>query len=126
MRLLGDRAVSWQNRAHFFVAASKTMRRILIDHARKHRASKRAGDRRRVDLDGVAIAIEEQADDLVALDTALEKLAELDPRLVRVVELRFFTGMNVEETAKTLGMSDTTVKRDWALARAFLEKEIRG
>jgi len=126
LRLVGERPLSWDNRAHFYVAAGQTMRRILIDHARKHSASKRAGNLRRVELDEGMISVEEQADDLLALDSALEKLAALDPRQVRVVELRFFGGLNVPETAQVMSTSEKTVKRDWALARAFLEQELRG
>jgi RNA polymerase sigma-70 factor, ECF subfamily len=126
MRLLGDREVNWDGRAHFFVSAAQTMRRILIDHARKTRTTKRSGGLKKVELNEAVIAIEEQSDELCALDDALYKLASLDARQVRVVELRFFSGLSVEETAKVMGASESTVKRDWAVARAFLEKEIRG
>jgi RNA polymerase sigma factor (TIGR02999 family) len=126
LRLVGEQPVNWDSRAHFYVAAAQTMRRVLIDHARRHCASKRSGNLRRVELDDGMVSVEDQADDLVALDTALEKLAALDSRQVRVVELRFFIGLNVQETAKVLSTSEKTVKRDWALARAWLEQELRG
>ena len=126
LRLIGGRVLQFSSRSHFFVTAARTMRRILIDYARSHRASKRSGNLQRVELDGQSIAVDEQAEDLIALDTALEKLALLDARQARVVELRFFSGLGVEETANVMGISEKTVKRDWALARVWLEKEIRG
>jgi RNA polymerase sigma-70 factor, ECF subfamily len=126
VRMLGGKEGSWDSRAHFYVAASRTMRRILIDHARTRKAAKRAGEWKRVDLEsGIAMAQEQDAD-LLGLDAALVRLAALNPRHVQVVELRYFSGLSVEDTAKVLGISDTTVKRDWALARAFIEKELRG
>jgi RNA polymerase sigma-70 factor, ECF subfamily len=125
VRMLGGKEVAWDSRAHFFMAASRTMRRILIDHARTRNAAKRAGDWKRVELDS-GIASAQEDGDLLGLDAALEKLAALSPRQVQVVELRYFSGLSVEETARVLGISDTTVKREWALARAFIEKELRG
>jgi len=101
------------------------MRRILVDHARLHRAAKRSGNLRRVDFDAGSFAVEEQAEELIALDDALDRLGAMDARHVQVVELRFFTGLSVEETAKVLDVSETTVKRDWALARAWLEEQLR-
>jgi RNA polymerase sigma factor (TIGR02999 family) len=126
LRLIGGRPLSFESRGHFFASAAQTMRRILVDHARKHGAIKRAGGLKRVELDANAIAMEEQADDICALDDALQKLAALDPRQVRVVELRFFGGLSVEETAEIMGASESTIKRDWSIARAWLEKELRG
>lgn len=126
LRLVGGRKIQFESRAHFFVTAARTMRRILIDHARTHAASKRQGNLKRVELDSVFVAVEEQAAELIGLDTALDKLAELNGRQARVVELRFFSGLGVEETGQALGISEKTVKRDWALARAWLEKELRG
>ncbi len=127
LRLVGGRQLHFESRAHFFVTAARTMRRILIDHARSHQASKRSGQLKRVDLDGCqSISFTEQAEELISLDTALEKLATLNARQARVVELRFFSGLGVEETSNVMGISEKTVKRDWALARAWLEKEIRG
>jgi RNA polymerase sigma-70 factor, ECF subfamily len=125
VRLLGGKEVSWDNRAHFYVAAARTMRRILIDHARTRSAAKRAGEWQRVDLDSGIASTGEDAD-LLGLNAALDRLAVLSLRQVQVVELRYFTGLDVDETARVLGVSDTTVKRDWALARAFIERELRG
>jgi RNA polymerase sigma factor (TIGR02999 family) len=123
--LIGDKPVNWDNRAHFYSAAAKTMRRILIDHARSHRAAKRSGRLERVELDDGVIAVEENANELLELNAALDRLAMLDERQARVVELRFFGGLTVEETAKVARVSEKTVKRDWALARAWLENELR-
>jgi RNA polymerase sigma factor (TIGR02999 family) len=125
VRLFGGEKVSWECREHFFVTAAQTMRRVLIDHARKHSTAKRAGGLRRVDLSEGEIAVEAQAGELLALDAALNQLAALSPRQVRVVELKFFGGLGVPEIAKTLNISDKTVKRDWALARAWLETALR-
>jgi RNA polymerase sigma factor (TIGR02999 family) len=136
LRLLRLPPGSVQNRVHFFALAAQAMRRILADHARKHRAAKRGGNAVRVPLELVeggpgpavapaagAAASEVAADDL---DTALEDLAKLDPRQARVVELRFFGGLSIEETAEVLGVSPATVKRDWLVARAWLHRELRG
>jgi RNA polymerase sigma factor (TIGR02999 family) len=123
MRLLGSQGSTWQNRGHFFGIAAQAMRRILVDHARKRHAGKRAGGER-VTLDDAVAAAPESSVDLVALDEALQKLAALDPRQARVVELRFFAGLDVELTAETLGISVSTVKRDWTFARAFLQREL--
>ena len=125
LHLIGDSPVNWDNRGHFYSAAAKTMRRILIDHARSHRAEKRSGSRERVELDEGLIAVDEQSNELLELDAALDRLALLDERQAKVVELRFFGGLTVEETAKVAGISEKTVKRDWALARAWLENELR-
>ena len=125
VHLIGNNPVNWDNRGHFYSAAAKTMRRILIDHARGHRAVKRSGRLERVALDEHVIAVDEQADELLELDAALDRLKLLDERQAQVVELRFFGGLTVEETAKAAGISEKTVKRDWALARAWLENELR-
>ncbi len=125
LHLIGDNPVDWDSRAHFYSAAARTMRRILIDHARSHGAQKRSGGLHRVELEENLIAVDEQASELLELDAALERLAALDERQARVVELRFFGGLTVEETAKVAGISEKTVKRDWALARAWLEHELR-
>ena len=125
LRLIGERQLTWESRSHFYVTAAKTMRRILIDHARGHRASKRSGGLVRVELNENLVAVETQADELLALDDALSRLADLSPRQARIVELRFFGGLTVEETAKVAGISEKTVKRDWALARAWFEHELR-
>jgi len=128
LRLIDQKNVRWQNRAQFFSIASRLMRRILVDHARSHRYAKRGGDMRRVSLDEAAVFAQEPAAELVALDDALKSLAALDPRKCQVVELRFFGGMSVEESAEVLGVSVVTVMRDWSTAKAWLhramEKEV--
>ena len=123
LRLVDQRAVSWQNRAHFFGIASQAMRRILVDHARRKRASKREGGER-ITLDESVAESPERSVDLIALDDALIKLSSLDPRQCKVVELRFFGGLDIEQTAESLGISPATVKRDWTFARAFLQREM--
>ena len=123
MRLMGNNAATWQNRSHFFGIASQAMRRILVDHARRRHASKRAGGEQ-VTLDDALAATTDTSVDLIALDEALVKLGALDARQARVVELRFFGGLDVEQTAETLGISVSTVKRDWTFARAFLWREL--
>jgi len=116
--------VNWQNRSHFFGIAAELMRRILVDHARSHQYSKRGGDAQKIRLNEAVLMARERSSDLVALDEALIKLAVFDPRKARVVELRFFGGLNVEETAEVLEVSANTVKRDWSTARAWLYKEV--
>jgi len=125
LRLMDQRQVTWQNRAHFMGLVAQAMRRVLADHARRHRAQKRGGDRVRVGLpeEGVAAPTDVAADDL---DTALEDLARLEPRQARVVELRFYAGLSIDETAEVLGTSPATVKRDWTVARAWLHRELYG
>ena len=123
MRLVDQQHAGWQNRSHFFGIASHAMRRILVDHARRHRAAKRDGGHR-ITLDPSLVANAERSLDLIALDEALERLAALDERQARVVELRFFGGLNVEETARVLGISRATANRDWTFARTFLQREI--
>lgn len=124
MRLVGDEAMSWSSRAGFYCAAAQAMRRILIDHARKRGRVKRGGGLSRQPLDAVDLAITDDADDVLALDTALTRLAEKDPRAAKIVELRFYAGLSVEETASALELSDRTVKREWSFARAWLFKEL--
>jgi len=124
LRLIEQRDVRWQNRAHFFSIASRLMRRILVDHARAHRYAKRGGGAVRVSLDQAALVSQERAGELVALDEALTSLAAIDQRKSQVVELRFFGGMSVEETAAALGVSPITVKRDWSTAKAWLYRAI--
>jgi RNA polymerase sigma factor (TIGR02999 family) len=127
VRLLGRCEIPWENRAHFFSTAAGTMRRILIDHARSRRAQKREGTLHRVDLDRhPAVFGDEDAERLLIVDDALNQLAEWDERQARVVELRFFGGLSVEETADVLRISTKTVKRDWALARAWLHAKLKG
>jgi len=122
---LADQRVLWQNRSHFFGIAAQQIRRILIDHARARQADKRGGEIPRVSLDE-AIGVPESKDfDVLALNEALEELERMDPRQARVVELRFFAGLSVEETAEALGLSTATVKREWATAKLWLFKEVR-
>lgn len=123
-RLSGQRDVDWGNRAQFVGVAASMMRRILVNHARDRRAQKRGSGATRVALDDAVGLVEERDVDLVALDDALVALAEVDPRGSRVVELRFFGGLGVDETAEVLGVSSATVKRDWGAARAWLRREL--
>lgn len=126
LRLIDAKDVHWQSRAHFFAIAANLMRRVLVDHARRRDADKRGGPHVRVQLDE-ALAVADEADvDLLAIDEALDKLAAIDPQQAHVVELRFFSGLSVEETAAALGVSSKTVKRDWSVARAWLRREIGG
>lgn len=124
LELLGSQSVDWQNRAHFFAVAAQSMRRILVDYARSHRAEKRGGNFQRISLDNVLVVSREQFGDLLVLDQALDRLQKWDGRLGRMVELRFFGGMTEEETAEVLGISVRTVKRDWKVARAWLHGEM--
>jgi RNA polymerase sigma factor (TIGR02999 family) len=127
LRLLRDSHLSWQNRAHFFGIAARSMRQILIERARARGSAKRGGSRIRVTLEpGLIAAAREPEIDLEALDEALTRLAALDAELARVVEVRFFGGLSIEETAEALGVSAATVKRRWTLARAWLARELRG
>ncbi len=124
LRLVKQTDVSWQNRAHFFGIASQMMRRILVDHARRHAYAKRGGGTITLALDDALAVAEKREIDLVALDDALAGLAKLDQRQSRLVELRFFGGLSIEETSEVLGVSAPTVKRDWASARAWLFREM--
>jgi RNA polymerase sigma factor (TIGR02999 family) len=124
LRLVNQRDVHWRGRAHFFGIAAQMIRRILVDHARAQRAAKRGAGAVRLELDD-AIAVAHQRDlDLIALDDALGRLAMLDERQSRIVELRFFAGLSVEDTAEVMGISTSTVKREWASARAWLFREV--
>lgn len=125
VKLVDQQRVKWQNRAHFFAIAARVMRRILVDHARG-RASAKRGRGATFTLLDVDARVEAPDVDIVALDLALEKLAGIDERQSRLVELRFFAGLTVEEAAAALGIAPITVKRDWALARTWLYREIRG
>jgi RNA polymerase sigma factor (TIGR02999 family) len=125
LRLIDQRQAQWQNRAHFFGLAAQMMRRILIDHARQQHAAKRGGAEQKLSLDEAVWVSAERATDLVALDDALTRLAVLDPQQSRIVELRFFGGLTIEETAEVLGVSPATVKRDWSMAKAWLYRELR-
>jgi RNA polymerase sigma factor (TIGR02999 family) len=124
VRLVDSRRVQWQNRAHFFAVAAQCMRRILVDSARARQALKRGGDQARVELDPELTIAAAPNIDLVALDEALSALAAIDERRSRVVELRFFGGLSVEETAGVLDVSPETVMRDWKVARAWLFKQL--
>lgn len=124
LRLVDQKNVSWQNRAHFFGIAAQLMRRILIDYARKHRSAKRGGEVRQVSLDEAAVMTEERAAELTALDEALENLASFDPQQSRVVELRFFGGLTIEETAEVMKLSVDMVKREWSTAKGWLYREM--
>ena len=124
LRLLKDRPGRWQNRAHFCAIAAHSMRQILIERARARHAQKRGGARARVTLDDALIAGGERSIDLIALDEALERLAQLDPEQARLIELRFFGGLTIEETAEAMDISPATVKRHWTVARAWLAREL--
>lgn len=124
VRLVNARQVDWKNRAHFFALSAQVMRRILVDSARAHNDQKRGGGNPRVTLDEDFMGAQEKCHDIVALDDALKALAEVDPRKDRVVELRFFAGLSVEETAEVLKVSRNTVLRDWRLAKMWLKREM--
>lgn len=124
LKLVDQRSVSWQNRAHFFAIAARLMRRILVDHARARAMAKRGGGNIAVSLQESAIALGDRAAELVEIDEALNRLAQLHPRKSEVVELRFFTGLSIEETAAVLKVSPNTVMRDWLTAKAWLHREL--
>lgn len=124
LKLADQREKRWQNRAHFFAVAAQAMRHILVDHARSHKTEKRGGETQIVSLDDVAIISNERADELVALDEALQNLSVLDERKSKVVELRYFGGLSVEETAEVLKISQETVMRDWRFAKTWLLREL--
>jgi RNA polymerase sigma factor (TIGR02999 family) len=126
VRLIDWKNVEWQNRAHFFGVAAGLMRRILVDYARSRKYQKRSGGKTRVSLDEAAIFTAKRSQDFVALDEALKALECMDPRKSQTVELRFFGGLSVEETAQVLNVSARTVTRDWNLARAWLYRELTG
>jgi RNA polymerase sigma factor (TIGR02999 family) len=125
VRLIRQQDVEWRNRAHFFAVAAQAIRRILVDHARAHQRAKRGGEHQRVQLDeGIALAAERDLD-LLALDEAMDKLAILNERQSRIVELRFFGGLTLKEAAEVLNVSPRTVDGDWSMARAWLRRELR-
>jgi len=126
LRLVEQRRVEWRNRAHFFGVAAQLMRRILVDHARAQQTDKRRAAHQAIPLEGAFAFSEEQSGQLVALDAALQRLAELDSRQSRIVELRFFAGLTVEDTAEVMGIAPRTVKRDWNVAKAWLHGELAG
>ena len=123
VRLIGQRA-DWQNRAHFFGIAAQLMRRILVDYARNRQATKRGGNELHLALDEALDEAEAQHADLVALDDALSSLAKFDPRQSRIVELRYFGGLTIQEVAEVLSLSDSTIEREWNIARAWLQREL--
>ena len=126
LRLIDQKNVHWQNRAHFFGIAAQLMRRILVDHARTRKRAKRGGSDVRVSFSEAMLQVRAQDLDIVALDEALQRLAEIDEQQSRIVELKFFSGLTVEETAEVLSLSPATVKRDWSVAKAWLHRELTG
>ena len=125
LKLIDQRRVRWQNRAHFYAVAAQAMRRLLVDHERARRAAKR-GVELTIPLDGVDVADQSKSADLMALDSALDRLAALDPRQARLVELRYFGGLTIDEAAEVRNGAAITVKRDWATARTWLYRELGG
>ena len=126
VRLVGQKNVHWANRSHFFAISAQIMRRILIDHARRHAYAKRGGGAQQVSLEEAAVVTPDQSGELLRLDEALKSLAEMDPRRSQVVELRYFGGLNNEEIAGVLNVSENTVTRDWNMARAWLYQQLGG
>ncbi|HVF51142.1 MAG TPA: sigma-70 family RNA polymerase sigma factor [Pyrinomonadaceae bacterium] len=126
LKLIDQRNVQWQNRAHFFGVAAQAMRRILVDHARNHQAAKRGSGGQKISLDEGLMVTDERAHELVALDDALNELAGFDEQKGRIVELRFFGGLTIEETAEVLGIGTATVIREWRMAKAWLYQSISG
>jgi len=128
LRLIDQRRVQWRNRAHFFGVAAQLMRRILVDHARGRHAAKRGAGMPQITLGQADVASDAAPDDagvdVLALHEAIERLAAIDPRQARVVELRYFGGMNIEDTAEALDVSPATIKREWAVARAWLRRDL--
>jgi len=125
LKLVDQREVHWENRAHFFALASQFMRRILLDHARSQRREKRGGEAVHVNLDEVAVITPEKSEDLICLDEALKRLAEFDPKKSKLVEMRFFGGLTVNEVAQVMGIAPVTVMLHWRLAKAWLQREMR-
>jgi RNA polymerase sigma factor (TIGR02999 family) len=126
IRLTGQGETNWQNRAHFYAVAAQIMRHVLVDHARSYQYKKRGAGSRKVDLDEAIGISDERAEELVALDEALANLAEVDPRKSRIIELRFFGGLGIDETAEVMELSPTTVQREWRAARAWVRRFIEG
>ena len=125
LRLVDQTRVQWQNRAHFFGVAAQSMRRILVDHARRHAAAKRGNPAQKLSLDEALEVGSEPAPDLLALDEALKELEKIDPQKSRIVELRFFGGLSVEETAEVMGLGTATVVRHWSMAKAWLYGQVQ-
>ena len=126
MRLVEQHSADWQNRAHFFGLAAEMMRRILVNHAVKNNADKRFGNQTRLALDEMIDFTQGQDVNLILLDEALNKLAEFDPKQAKIVELKFFAGLTNEEIAEVLGVSDSTIKREWRIAKAWLHDQLKG
>jgi len=124
LRLIDQKSVRWDDRMHFFAVAAQLMRRILVDHARRRNAVKRGGNNITLTLDERVVSAKQRELDVVALDDALNELSRMNPQHCQIVEMRFFTGLSIEETAQALGISPATVKRDWAVARAWLYREL--
>ena len=124
LRLVNQQSVGWKDRSQFFAVAAKVMRRILVDHARAHRAAKRGGGKKKTEFDDAFALFQQRAGDLLGLDEALKRLATVDERKSRVVELRFFGGLTVEETSRVLDVPLRTVERDWTFAKAWLRGEL--
>ena len=125
LRLVDQRSVQWKNRSHFFGVAAQLMRRILVDYARSHQAIKRGGSVPKISLDDAIVFSKEQPENLVALDQLLTRLSAVDSQQGQIVELRFFAGLSVEETAEIMDISPATVKRDWAMAKVWLARELK-
>ena len=125
LKLVDHKKANWHNRVQFFAAAAKVMRHVLVDYARSRKAAKRGGDYCRLSLDEAAISSRDQDADLLVLNEALDSLAAIDPQQSRVVELRVFGGLTVEDTAEALGISARTVKREWSMAKAWLHQQIK-
>ena len=124
VRLVGQKAVQWRDRTHFFAVAASVMRHLLVDHARARRRIRRGAGAHRISLDEVAIVSVQKSEEVLALDAALNKLDEIDPRKVKIVELRYFSGLSAKETADALDVSEITVKREWLKAKAWLYREL--
>jgi RNA polymerase sigma-70 factor (ECF subfamily) len=125
MRLVGGESPEWQNRAHFFAIAAHTMRQVLLDYARRRHAVKRGGvNAQKVDIESGLLIAENTLDDVIAIDEVLERLARIDPRQSRMIELRFFAGLSIDEIAEVTGFSSATVKREWRSAKAWLHREL--
>jgi RNA polymerase sigma factor (TIGR02999 family) len=124
VRLVNRKNVNWQNRAHFFGLAAQLMRTILVDHARSHACAKRGGGAFKLELDDALVVSQKKAVEVIALNDALNELVRLDPQQSRIVELRFFGGLTVEETAEVLHLSPATIKREWSTAKAWLYHEL--
>lgn len=126
LRLIGSHSASWTSRVEFFHAAAEAMRRILIEHARRRKRIKRGGGRSREPLEMLDLAVEDCAEDVLAVDAAIAQLESHDPRAAQVVRLRFYAGLSVDDTAAALGMSERSVKREWSFARAWLYRQLGG